>query len=951
MESVLKMTQYFRDSIAAKASIDLSNKRVAHTTLESIESGYADNNWFHYLGGKKEDTQLEIMIVVKTIQPTFQVQEKVDTKKNELEGIFFLPAILHRNSALQLPENKVPWIARDYLNPIIDKELAIGDLEDFDHFMEVNYKRYLDLNSWHEYFQFARDMFKKVTKQDIYSNRLENIIFDENVYVLKDDTVQAARKILDLYDELLTGDWQKSMLYQNFMDHTEKTISNLIPNTPTIAKKHIGQMNGEYPLSPSQRESINHFNGMEEGEVLAVNGPPGTGKTTLLQSIVANLFVKHAVNRENPPRIVGTSTNNRAVQNIVDSFGSIKRRWPNSSLETRWIEGVHSFAVYFPSKSKSNKAMTDGYQVTTPYGDHFFEQIEHEENIEKSKEKIRSTCAAYFQEPFSTIEGCENKLHQRLCELVKVETNMLELMKQWEERTDQLGMGAAPLSTAEQDIVDAEDTHSQLRQRYADWENHFKKLPFYYRWFSFIPAVHKKVQQKINVDLEPYESDLENSSHKAVLERYSEKISDARKTVEEKKQLIKELQDYRERLLKEKQQLEQLIQTNVSEEVLYSLDQLNAFLDVHVRYTAFWLAVHYYECRWVRAKRLTEKQHKKTFKNVLNTRYNNLSMVAPCYVMTFYKLPELAYAFDNGENYYLYNNIDLLIIDEAGQVTPEIAASSFALAKKAVVVGDTHQIEPIWNITESLDYSLALSAGAASGHDTFEQLKKAGLHTAGSSAMEVASNRCRYQKYDQRGLFLSEHRRCYDEIINYCNQLVYENKLEPKRGSGVKDEDYPLQKLGIPQFGLKQIDSEASTQDGGSRLNKEEATAIANWLNENFETILSKYPEKSADDVIGVITPFKRQVACIQSHLTADIKKKVHVGTVHTFQGGELPIIMLSTVYGKKDTGFFIDKQSNLLNVAVSRAKDSFLVFGDKNFMSDSVKKPSGLLKEKVQAF
>jgi hypothetical protein len=56
--------------------------------------------------------------------------------------------------------------------------------------------------------------------------------------------------------------------------------------------------------------------------------------------------------------------------------------------------------------------------------------------------------------------------------------------------------------------------------------------------------------------------------------------------------------------------------------------------------------------------------------------------------------------YDNG---YLYNFADLLIVDEAGQVLPEVAAASFALAKKALVIGDTEQIAPIWNSLPCID--------------------------------------------------------------------------------------------------------------------------------------------------------------------------------------------------------------------------------------------------------
>ena len=52
----------------------------------------------------------------------------------------------------------------------------------------------------------------------------------------------------------------------------------------------------------------------------------------------------------------------------------------------------------------------------------------------------------------------------------------------------------------------------------------------------------------------------------------------------------------------------------------------------------------------------------------------------------------------------LYDTIDLLIVDESGQVSPELAVPSFSLAKQAILVGDVEQIEPIWSISDA--YSL-----------------------------------------------------------------------------------------------------------------------------------------------------------------------------------------------------------------------------------------------------
>ncbi|MBV8401968.1 MAG: DNA2/NAM7 family helicase, partial [Acetobacteraceae bacterium] len=47
---------------------------------------------------------------------------------------------------------------------------------------------------------------------------------------------------------------------------------------------------------------------------------------------------------------------------------------------------------------------------------------------------------------------------------------------------------------------------------------------------------------------------------------------------------------------------------------------------------------------------------------------------------------------------FLYGGIDLIIVDEAGQVGPHVGMAAFSLANRAIVVGDVHQIEPVVSV-------------------------------------------------------------------------------------------------------------------------------------------------------------------------------------------------------------------------------------------------------------
>ena len=105
--------------------------------------------------------------------------------------------------------------------------------------------------------------------------------------------------------------------------------------------------------------------------------------------------------------------------------------------------------------------------------------------------------------------------------------------------------------------------------------------------------------------------------------------------------------------------------------------------------------------------------------------------------------------------------------------------------------------------------------------------------------------------------------------------------------------------------------------------------------------------------MIGIITPFKEQAREIKrifnSILPQNVRERITVGTIHTFQGGERKVIILSTTYGSEDGCFFIDHNRSLMNVAVSRAEDSFLVFGDINCLKTERSSPSGLLLDYIK--
>lgn len=224
---------------------------------------------------------------------------------------------------------------------------------------------------------------------------------------------------------------------------------------------------------------------------------------------------------------------------------------------------------------------------------------------------------------------------------------------------------------------------------------------------------------------------------------------------------------------------------------------------------------------------------------------------------------------------------DYLIMDEASQVSVETGALALSCAKNAIIVGDTMQLPNV--VTEEDKEKLDFIANAC--------LIKAEYDCARMSFLQSV---CKVIPNVPQTL-LREHYRCHPKIINFCNQKFYGGNLV----------------IMTCDKGEKDVIRAIRTAKGNhsrSHLNQREIDVIK-------EEVL---PALSYDtDEIGVIAPYNKQVNAVKSVL----EESIDVATVHKFQGREKDAIIMTTV---DDTITSFSDDPNLLNVAVSRAKQQF---------------------------
>ncbi|MCS3768193.1 hypothetical protein HNP12_002264 [Aeromonas hydrophila] len=860
-------------------------------------------------------------------------------------------------------------VPRDILEPLAQGSFSVGRIEMLDEWLTQHPAPFIDRKSdTHETHNWSANNWQLLVASyfDKMIAKVTDNWPDEQTSYLKADygllhkrSTQsgANRHILPLYDHLVKTR-PSNALFERYAREQQLPLQPCLGTFAGVSQR-LGHASDRYPLADAQRAAMTHHLLSQQGDILAVNGPPGTGKTTLLLSIIASHMVESAIAADQPRLIAATSTNNQAVTNILDAFAK------DFSVGTgpfagRWLPDVHSFGSYFPAAHKRLDASAQ-YQTMN-----FFDSIENSSYVSRAREVyLHAAQQAYPDLADARVSEVTDRLHKDLVAYADMLCSIDSSWKLMSQAKDAVTwLGEAPyqaLANLRLDAHQANEAVAFARAAKLAWEMILTEEPWWQTLFSWLPAVANRRFITARRALRATTATIpdECNSIEALTAALDRELDNALITYKIRQQRVVDGETALTLCETTRRQWCQAIAPVVSiqqSDTVPSLEEVDKLADTGIRFQAFLLATHYWEGRWLQTmeEQLNQlpKEQGKTGKNAVTARWMRRMMLTPCMVSTFYMLPsEMKVSrYEQGDFIpdYLYEFIDLLIVDEAGQVSPEVAGASFALAKKALVIGDTQQIAPIWNMPPSIDignlhFHRLLDIHSA---DTdYDRLCKAGKTASKGSVMRIAQCASRYH-YDpalERGMTLYEHRRCVDEIINYCNELCYHGKLLPKRGVAVPNTAFPA-------MGYLHIDGKCLRIHGGSRHNLLEAETIAAWLREHRQQIETLY---GADlgQVVAVVTPFAGQVeaistACKKRGLPVGKNKNgITIGTTHALQGAERPIVLFSPTYSKHADGLFIDNSNSMLNVAVSRAKDHFLVFGDMDlFNQERDNTPRGLL-------
>ncbi|HEV7395775.1 MAG TPA: AAA domain-containing protein [Pyrinomonadaceae bacterium] len=274
-------------------------------------------------------------------------------------------------------------------------------------------------------------------------------------------------------------------------------------------------------------------------------------------------------------------------------------------------------------------------------------------------------------------------------------------------------------------------------------------------------------------------------------------------------------------------------------------------------------------------------------------------------------------------------SIGWLFIDEAGQAVPQAAVGALMRSKRAIIVGDPIQIEPVVVLPDSLTDAICCQFGVDS--ERFSG-PRASVQTLADSASNYATEF--ETRFGSRtvGVPLLVHRRCSEPMFSISNRIAYANLMVKAKSDS---------------------SSEIRTVLGPSRWVNVQGSNEDKWCQEEGAEVLhmiSALAHAGASSDLYIISPFVmvadrlRHLIRASNILAGWVEDETlwiseRIGTVHTAQGREAEAVII--VLGAPDpsqTGArdWAGHRPNLLNVAVTRAKEAVYVVGNKILWRDA---------------
>lgn len=799
------------------------------------------------------------------------------------------------------------------------------------------------------------------------------------------------------YDVLLQrSDLQALPLLQQYIQHRSDERISLPSST---LRPPYGLFERQYPLGRGQMMALAQVS--SGASLLAVQGAPGTGKTTLFKSLIASQIVERALacigGNDRNLGLVVTSTAKKAVENVIDDLrgdaylkdinwlyfqGGDSTQITNDLQRTSALLKQLDSEVFDHDKQKALAAqITEKKRVIDACLNRF-------ESLKKQVEVAAARLSGVSPEDYEMLSRTFSEELSQRCSLFGLPFEPEgETARHCTAVLEDLGARRTLLTRAKRWLL---DSYGKLvgapfpLERYRDWldsslstnlQHHFAKYPtsglrlLITKWFGRkYRAAHTHLRQAYPEDFNYYGLDGLDQIQLARLARHRKELfaqvdtdellkaagwweSDAEREKERAlKQILadiaafnlrsKNLQAYKEakrvqqeefpegdwlevlrmRFIVEQRALFESAIDYLWQEMLLQKDEVCEVLPLWSSLVSNQQDSGYY--KW--------KDKLDDFYRIITLVYPVMaSTLASVHKLAGYKLSDL-----NGSTPY-----QLSLVDEAGMISVESLVPLLARSQRAIVVGDPLQIEPIRSLDKAAAEKLKdLYFESNTLYEAVSPMLVTAYHRAAGTLTGGTGD-------TGNGIVLDEHRRCQKPIAKLFMSIADYKGVQIRTATP----DSRIQAAFNNMGGFNLMFYGVQGQRGlMPNTNQDEVEAIG-WLLDKLETAGYDLTQD-----VGIITPYSNQKSLLIKAYGERLKhsQTLKIGSVHQFQGVEFEVIIYSPViFRRTDRDAFQNGKPNLLNVAVSRAKQQFIVVGNHQRLTAAGKSLSQMAKICSESF
>lgn len=733
-------------------------------------------------------------------------------------------------------------------------------------------------------------------------------------------------------------------------------------------------------------------------KVFSVNGPPGTGKTTLLRDIIAAKVVERAeklmqlekpddvfsdvlgdveykgfksyVKELNPEfknyGILVASNNNSAVRNITTELPMLEAIAPEYREKYQYFSPVSDrvlnkdtwgiCAAALGNKRNRENFINEFWPVFEGQGEKYNlnqylrsihtgvgkrTQKECIENWRKAKEKFN---AVYEQvtDVYKQLQDCYSKIikeHELYRVLEGVKKEYLEVVQRKNIFDEQIERKAFQLQLVRLSIEQKERMKEEIKNNTAF---------FCIKYWMKNKLKDFKLLEKDIIDLivesESLSDELERMRRESerigeIVYNYEKRIGKTQREIEEYRVQIEKWSVEHNCVVPDDRYLFQLTEGDSAEKrrEAQCVSPWNDLEVIKLRERLFLEAMELHQVFVENSPQMRVQLDTfgKLMRDMLN-KEDATKFSAPLIQSFQLMVPVISTTFASVGSFLRNAGKDtfgLLLIDEAGQALPQSAPGAIWRSRRCIVVGDPLQIEPVVTIHDKTIQFLK------------EYFSQSDFIASKDTSVQSLADQCNsyggYRYYNEKELWIGApllvHGRCQKAIFDIANKIAYNEKMI---------------------YGTKDKETTACVWKNvvGNAVNKhfvqKQAESILPIVVDEFNKAWRKNMDTPS---LFIISPFRSVKAGMMRYFLRedflyyrickeeDREKKrqirnwiySNIGTIHTFQGKEADMVLICLGVDSGNRGYkaveWAGEKPNILNVAVTRAKERLYIVGDAN--------------------